>query len=50
MASITLENLAHSYMAAPQSEDDFALKEVNHQWEDGHAYACLLYTSDAADD
>ncbi len=41
MASITLENLAHSYLAAPQSEDDFALKEVNHQWEDGHAYALL---------
>ncbi|UAB77869.1 ABC transporter ATP-binding protein [Erythrobacter sp. SCSIO 43205] len=41
MASITLENLAHSYSPAPQSEDDYALKEVNHQWEDGHAYALL---------
>ena len=41
MASITLENLAHSYLAAPQSDADFALKEVNHQWEDGRAYALL---------
>ncbi|MEM7781253.1 MAG: ABC transporter ATP-binding protein [Pseudomonadota bacterium] len=41
MASITLERLAHSYAAAPQSEGDFALKEVHHTWEDGHAYALL---------
>ena len=41
MASITLENLAHSYLPSPQSEADYALKEVNHQWEDGHAYALL---------
>ena len=41
MASITLENLAHSYHPDPQSEDDFALKEVHHSWRDGHAYALL---------
>ena len=41
MASITLENLAHSYLADPRSESDFALKELNHTWEDGHAYALL---------
>lgn len=41
MASITLDNLAHSYLSAPQSDDDFALKELNHQWEDGCAYALL---------
>lgn len=41
MASITLENLAHSYLADPQSPADFALKEVNLEWEDGHAYALL---------
>lgn len=41
MASITLENLAHSYLPASQSESDFALKEVHHTWEDGHAYALL---------
>ena len=41
MASITLEHLAHSYHANPQAEADFALKEVNLEWEDGHAYALL---------
>ncbi len=41
MASIRLEHLAHSYVSDPQSEGDFALKEVNHTWEDGHAYALL---------
>lgn len=41
MASITLEDLAHSYVPDPQSEGDFALKEVHHTWEDGHAYALL---------
>lgn len=41
MVSITLENLAHSYHPNPKGEHDFALKEVNHTWEDGHAYALL---------
>jgi len=41
MASITLENLAHSYLASPQGEADYALKQVDHEWEDGHAYALL---------
>ncbi|MEY8837821.1 ABC transporter ATP-binding protein [Cribrihabitans sp. XS_ASV171] len=41
MATITLDNLAHSYMAKPQSEEDYALKELNHVWEDGAAYALL---------
>ncbi len=41
MAKITLDNLAHSYMAQPKDEDDFALKELNHDWEDGAAYALL---------
>ncbi|WP_300061275.1 ABC transporter ATP-binding protein [uncultured Roseobacter sp.] len=41
MAKITLDNLAHSYLAAPKSEDDFALKELNHDWVDGEAYALL---------
>lgn len=41
MAKITLENLAHSYMPNPTSEDDFALKELNHDWVDGEAYALL---------
>ncbi|MGH1331328.1 MAG: ABC transporter ATP-binding protein [Paracoccaceae bacterium] len=41
MASITLDNLAHSYMANPVTENDYALKELNHVWADGEAYALL---------
>ncbi|WP_299962512.1 ABC transporter ATP-binding protein [uncultured Roseobacter sp.] len=41
MAKITLDNLAHSYLSNPTSEDDFALKELNHDWVDGEAYALL---------
>lgn len=41
MAKITLDNLAHSYLPKPTSEDDFALKELNHDWVDGEAYALL---------
>ncbi|WP_299026144.1 ABC transporter ATP-binding protein [uncultured Sulfitobacter sp.] len=41
MAKITLDNLAHSYYPKPKGEDDFALKELNHVWADGEAYALL---------
>lgn len=41
MAKITLDNLAHSYFPNPKGEDDFALKELNHDWADGEAYALL---------
>jgi len=41
MAKITLDNLAHSYLPNPTSEDDFALKELNHDWVDAEAYALL---------
>lgn len=41
MAKITLSNLAHSYMSHPVSEQDFALKTLNHEWDDGSAYALL---------
>jgi glycerol transport system ATP-binding protein len=41
MAKITLDNLAHSYFPRPTSEEDFALKELNHVWSDGEAYALL---------
>jgi glycerol transport system ATP-binding protein len=41
MAKITLDNLAHSYFPNPKNEDDFALKELNHDWADGEAYALL---------
>ncbi|SDF41416.1 ABC transporter ATP-binding protein [Limimaricola pyoseonensis] len=41
MAKITLDNLAHSYLAQPAKDDDWALKELNHDWVDGEAYALL---------
>ncbi len=41
MARITLENLAHSYMDHPKGAEDYALRTMNHVWEDGGAYALL---------
>jgi glycerol transport system ATP-binding protein len=41
MSRITLSKLAHSYLANPTSDADFALKEMDHVWEDGGAYALL---------
>ncbi|SPJ22663.1 ABC transporter ATP-binding protein [Palleronia abyssalis] len=41
MAKITLDSLAHSYLNDPQSPEDFALQELNHDWVDGEAYALL---------
>jgi glycerol transport system ATP-binding protein len=41
VARIVLENIAHSYHAAPKGRADYALKPMNHVWEDGGAYALL---------
>ena len=41
MAQITLDKLAHSYLANPKTDDDFALKEIDYVWDDGGAYALL---------
>jgi glycerol transport system ATP-binding protein len=41
MASITLDDLAHSYLARPQGPEDYALKQLDHEWRDGEAYALL---------
>ncbi|WP_296765362.1 ABC transporter ATP-binding protein [Sediminimonas sp.] len=41
MAKITLDNLAHSYLPKPTRDEDWALKELNHVWADGEAYALL---------
>jgi len=41
MVKITLEKLAHSYLPFPKTDADFALKEINHVWDDGGAYALL---------
>jgi glycerol transport system ATP-binding protein len=41
MARIELKQLRHSYSANPRNENDYALKEVNHTFDDGGAYALL---------
>ena len=41
MAQITLKNLAHSYFPNPKADKDYALKEMDHVWQDGGAYALL---------
>jgi glycerol transport system ATP-binding protein len=41
MAKITLDGLAHSYYPNPKTDADFALKELNYEWDDGGAYALL---------
>ena len=41
MSQITLSRLAHSYLATPKSDADYALKELDHVWQDGGAYALL---------
>ncbi len=41
MSRITLSKLAHSYFPNPKGEGDYALKEMDHVWDDGGAYALL---------
>ncbi len=41
MARITLENVAHAYGGRPLAPEDYALKPLNHVWENGGAYALL---------
>jgi len=41
MAKITLSNLRHSYLPNPNGPEDFALKEIDLDWQDGGAYALL---------
>jgi glycerol transport system ATP-binding protein len=41
MARITLDHLAHSYRLDPRGPQDYALKEINHVWSQGGAYALL---------
>ena len=41
MAKITLSNLRHSYEANPNTDQDFALKQIDLDWDDGGAYALL---------
>ena len=41
MAEITLKSLAHTYLPDPQSPEDYAIREMNHVWHQGGAYALL---------
>jgi glycerol transport system ATP-binding protein len=41
MARITLDHIRHAYGPNPKSEEDYALREVDHEWNDGGAYALL---------
>jgi len=41
VARITLDGLAHSYLPAPKTDADFALKRIDYIWDDGGAYALL---------
>ena len=41
MAKITLDTLRHAYTSNPQKPDDWALKEMSQELEDGGAYALL---------
>ncbi len=41
MAEIRLQKLAHSYSAQPTGPEDYAIREMNHIWEQGGAYALL---------
>jgi glycerol transport system ATP-binding protein len=41
MARITLDHIRHAYGPNPKTDKDYALKEVDHEWTDGGAYALL---------
>lgn len=41
MATITLENIKHTYLPRPRGPEDWALKHIDIEWSDGGAYALL---------
>jgi glycerol transport system ATP-binding protein len=41
MARIDLTQIAHSYLSRPADPSDYALRRLDHVWEDGGAYALL---------
>jgi glycerol transport system ATP-binding protein len=41
MAQIELREVAHSYIANPKGDSDYALKHIDDIWDDGGAYALL---------
>lgn len=41
MAEIHLKDISHSYTPEPKGPEDYALKSLDHVWQDGGAYALL---------
>ncbi len=41
MAEITLKGLAHSYAKTPSGAADYAIRQMDHVWHQGGAYALL---------
>jgi len=41
MAEITLKSLAHTYLPNPTAPEDYAIREMDHVWHQGGAYALL---------
>lgn len=41
MAEIQLKSLAHSYVKKPTKPSDYAIRQMDHVWEQGGAYALL---------
>lgn len=41
MAEITMKSVAHSYLNAPGGPEDYAIRQLDHVWEQGGAYALL---------
>ncbi len=41
MAKINLDHIRHAYGLRPTAPQDYALREVHHEWNDGGAYALL---------
>ncbi|BBI61437.1 hypothetical protein HSBAA_27430 [Vreelandella sulfidaeris] len=41
MAEITLKGLAHSYEKTPKGAADYAIRQMDHVWHQGGAYALL---------
>jgi len=41
MSKITLNELSHSYLKSQSKDEDWAIRNVNIDWEDGGAYALL---------
>ena len=41
MAKVTLKGLSHSYLKTQSSDVDWAIRDVDIDWNDGGAYALL---------